>query len=268
MKPLFNLLFIAGLSAGGIAARAQSTLYGVTFFDNQLISIDQTTGAGTLIGPLGTSSPFGIANRFGKLYTFSPSNSHVQEINPANGQVNSSISIGLGPVQGEGDIAFRPDGIGFLSSALDSNLNPVNDVYSFDITTGTSTRLGSSSVAIDGLAFDGNTLYALGQGDGRLFTVNQSNGSLSPVGSLGVDQNSPVAGLTVGQNGALFGAIDDRLYRIDKLTGAASPVDASVLDFGFSSVSGLAATSVPEPGTWALISVGLAALGFCRRKRS
>ena len=49
-------------------------LFGVTFFQNQLITIDTTTGEGTLVGSIGENvSGYGLAPYQGKLYTF---NSH------------------------------------------------------------------------------------------------------------------------------------------------------------------------------------------------
>jgi hypothetical protein len=268
MKTLSKTVVITMLAlVASFPARGQDQLVGVTFFGNELISINPSTGSGTLIGSLGDNvSPFGVAANAGSLYTYNPNTSRIQGIDPATGHSTSSINIGVSGIQGEGDLAFRADGVGFLAAALSAGGNPTADLYTFNLASGTSTRIGSTGQAVDGLAFDGNVLYAVGQGDGRLFTVNQSNGSLTPVGSLGVNQNSPVAGLTVGPNGQLYGAIDDRLYTINKLTGAATPVDASVLDLGFSSVSGIA--SVPEPSTTTLMVVSAGAvLAFLRRRK-
>ncbi|MFO1500631.1 MAG: hypothetical protein U1G07_19985 [Verrucomicrobiota bacterium] len=263
----FSLSIVAALfSASGVDCIA-GTIYGITFFGNELISIDQSTGSGALVGSLGaTVSAFGIAERGGVLYTFNPNTSQIQSIDPATGLAGPGFNIGVGGVKGEGDLAFRADGAGFLAAAFDANLNPVNDLYRFDLASGTSVRLGTTGITIDGLVFDGAMLYALGQGEGKLFSVDPSTGATTSIGSLGVDQNSPVAGLTLANDGSLLGAIDDRLYRIDKTTGAASPVDPSILDIGFSSVSGLAAgsptgSSVPDGGsTIALLIASLAGL--------
>ncbi|MFO1500630.1 MAG: hypothetical protein U1G07_19980 [Verrucomicrobiota bacterium] len=266
MKNLPLMIAAGLLTLSGPRSEAQS-LYGTTFFGNELISIDPTTGAGTLIGSLGaTVSPFGVANRLGLLYTFNPNSSQIQSISAANGQAGASFAIGVPAVKGEGDLAFRNDGVGFLAASLDENLNPANSLYQFDITAGTSIRIGSTGVPLDGLAFVGGTLYAIGQGEGKLFRVDTSTAALTEIGSLGLDQNSPVAGLAAAPDGSLLGAIDDRLVRIDTTTGLATPVDATTLDIGFSSVSGLAFAPIPEPPPVALITLSAFSLLLWKRQ--
>ncbi|MFO1500652.1 MAG: hypothetical protein U1G07_20090 [Verrucomicrobiota bacterium] len=249
-------------------------LYGVAAIDGQLFSINPQSGAGTLVGALGTSgTPYGIASLNGTLYTFDAGTDQIRPINPITGAAGAGIDIKVGGISGEGELTFRSDGIGFLATVFDPNQNPLNGLYSFDISKGTSTFIGSTGRPIDGLAFDGATLYALGQTDQMLYTVNPSNASLTPIGSIGVDHNSPFAGLATGPNGVLYAAIDDRLYTLDKGTGAASPVDPNVLDFGFSSVSGIAfqSRSVPEGGSMMLpflaATIGLAAARHLSKKR-
>ena len=246
------------------------TLYGVTMFRNELVAVNPATGAATLIGSLGeTSLPYGIAARRGRLYTFDQVNNRIREFNKISGKFRRSIDIGVSGLKGEGDLAFRPsDGVGFLVSALDSGNQPVNDFYTFTITdssnVGTSVRLGSTGVAIDALAFNSQgTLYALGQGDGMLYTIDTSTGAATPVGALGVPVNSPIAGMAIAPaNGQgveeIYASIDDRLYIINPATGAARTVSADVLNFGpfFSSVSGLA--FAPGAGTLGNMSGRLA----------
>ncbi len=254
-------------SALSVGAQSQSgfNLYGVTFFNNEFVQIDPSTGQGTLVGSLGANvSPFGIASRNGSLYTFNPNSSQIQQVNPATGQAGAGINIGISGVQGEGDLTFSPNGTGFLFAALDRNFNVINNLYTFDITSGTSTRVGSSGQTLDGLAFVGNLLYATAQGDSNLYLVNQSNGSLFPVGSLGVDPNSPFQGLTAAPDGGLFAAINDRLYRLNPFTGAATEVNANIPDIGYSSVSGLVTTAVPEPGVYSLFILGVGSFLWLR----
>lgn len=250
-----------------------TALYGVTALDSQLFTIDPVTGSGTLVGSLGgTVTPYGIAALGNTLYTFDPNTDRIRPIDPTSGSAGSAINIGVGDLQGEGDLTFRSDGTGFLVTVFESGINMVNDLYTFDIAKGTSTRIGSTGTPIDGLAFDGSALYGLGQADGTLYRIDLSNASASPVGSLGIEHNSPFGGLAFGPNGTLYAAVDDRLVTVDKATGAASLVDPNVLDFGFSSVSGIAfranggATSVPDGGPGlAMISLTLAGLVFSAR---
>lgn len=243
----FSFSSVAGLAYAPAILNSGDQLFGLTFFGNELISVNLTNGLGIGVSTIGDMTmPFGLANRFGKLYTFSAETDDILEIDAGTGATLSRVNVGLPNLQGEGDMAFRSDGVGFVASALDANGNPNGGLYMFDLLAKTSSRLGTTTVAIDALAFDENdVLYALGQGEGMLYTVNLQNGMMSPIGGLGVAQNSPFAALTFGPGGVLYAAIDDRLYSVDKSTGRAAFVDPSVLDLNFSSVAGLAFGSTP-----------------------
>lgn len=254
-------LFLA-FSAEAQVSTNNEVLFGITFFQNQLITIDTTTGQGTLVGDIGeTVSGYGLAAYQNKLYTFNPNDQSIDQLNLINGKIFARKTItGIGGtggtgLAGEGDLAINPDtGVGFLASAFDSAGDPTHPLYTFNLTTGIITQLATTTVVLDGLAFDDTpTLYAIGQGDvdggdpaagdATLYTVNQTTGALAPIGVLGVPQNSPVAAITFAPDGTLYGAIDDQLYKINKATGAATKVDADTPDFSFSSVSGLAYAS-------------------------
>ncbi len=263
MKRLFLILAVVALflaDTGSVCAQAPSpspapALFGISLFRNELVVIDPATGAGTLVGSLGeTVLPTGLGEREGRLFTFDQVNDRIREINKITGKLISSINIGVGNLRGEGALAFRSDGVGFLASPLNANNEPVNDFYRITIaangTSGSSVRLGSTGVAVDALAFapDG-TLYGLGQGDATLYTISLTTGAATAVGSLGVPMNSPVSGMTFATDGQLFASIDDRLHLISTTTGAATPVSADVINFGpyISSISGLALA--PGAGT-------------------
>ncbi len=261
MKRLFFTTVTAGalalLSAFSVKAQiitnANQTLFGITFFTNQLITIDTTTGEGRLVGNIDANvSGYGLAAYQNRLYTFNPNDQSIDQLSMVNGKVVSSKPTGTTALAGEGDIAIRSDnGLGFIASAFDSTGNPTHPLYTFNVTTGAAVMLANTSVALDGLAFDSShTLYAIGQGDvdggdpaagdAMLYTVNQTTGGVAPVGILGVPQNSPVAGLTFAPDGKLYAAIDDRLYTINKASGVATIVEADTPDFSYHSVSGLA----------------------------
>lgn len=271
MKKLFLTTVTAGafvlLSAFGARAQTASTndsLFGITFFTNQLITIDTTTGEGHLVGNIGANvSGYGLAAYQNKLYTFNPNDQTIDQLNVTNGTIVSSKATGTMNLQGEGDLAIRSDtGIGFIASAFDEAGNPTHPLYTFDVTTGTAAFVANTAVTLDGLAFDSNnTLYAIGQGDvnggdpaagdATLYTVNQATGALTTIGMLGVPQNSPVAGLSFASDGTLYAAIDDQLYTVNKANGVATIVDADTPDFSYHSVSGLAFA----PGMTALANI-------------
>jgi hypothetical protein len=240
-----NVLDFGYSSVSGLAFQVPqppTRLVGVTFGGNQLFSVNITNGQGSLIGNLGiNASAYGVATLSNKLYTFDPNIDQIVLLNPSTGSAGPTINIGVTNLVGEGDLAFRADGTGFLASALTSSGNVANDLYAFNVFAGTSSRVGTTSVPLDALAFDTNgVLYALGQDDVNLYTVNQTSAALTTVGPLGVNMSSPYAGMTFGPDGTLYAAINDQLYTINKTTGEASVVSTNVLDFGFSSVSGLA----------------------------
>lgn len=245
-----------GFSGGAQAQVASSdqVLFGITFFQNQLIKIDPATGVGTLVMNIGsTESGYGLATFNGALYTFNPNTSSLDQLSMVDGRVLSSTALSVTGLMGEGDVVIGADGEGFLASAFAPNGAPTHPLYRFDAATGVAVELASTPVVLDGLALDNqtpSTLYALGQGDSgltdpatvdtELYTVNQVTGALTPVGPIGVPQNSPIAGMTFSPEGVLYASIDDKLYTIDPATGAATIVDATTPDFSFSSVSGLA----------------------------
>ncbi len=273
IRPLrFSLIATFALACLASTPLRADYLAGVTYYGNQLIRIDATTGVGSLVGDLSTSmSAFGLAQRGGNLYTFDSNTDLIRQINPMTGTTVTSINVGLGPVLGQGGLAFGSDGIGYLSSALNpTSFAPENDLYRFDITTGKSSLVGFSGTALAGLAFLNNTLYGIGKTNDTLYTVNTTTGATTTVGFLGAMAGSPFQSLSASPNGQLYGTFDDRLFSINAITGAATAVDPNPAnDSGFSSISGLTyvvtPAAVPEPASMILLGVGLSAALLVRR---
>lgn len=245
-------------------------LYGVTFLKNELIAVDTTTGVGSLVGPLtGNVAPFGLANSGNRIFTFDSTADVIRQINTATGGTLATFNVGIGPVLGQGGLAFQNANVGFLTSALDPvTLNPANDLYRFDIAAGTSALVGHTAPTLEALAFspDGK-LYGLGKLDGNLYLVNPANAATTLVGNTGVAVGNPTGGLTFGFNGVLYATLDDKLYTLNLATGAATPVGSSdpLDDTGFSSISGLSA--VPEPSAVLLLGLGVTAVCVAGRRR-
>jgi hypothetical protein len=225
-------------------------LYATTFqAPDQLLSVDPTTGAGTLIGNMSTIFPFGLADRGTELYTFDSFDANsIVKIDPATGNTLQKISINPPGITGEGGLAFRSDGLGFLTSAFGA----AGQLWSFDIATASSTYIGPVSPSMDGLDFNGSdVLYAIDQGlftaalPYDLYTIDQTSGATTLVGSTGVTVTGSVAGLTFAPDGTLFAAMNDELYTIDPTTAAATLVGP----IGFLGVSGLTALPVATEQT-------------------
>ena len=215
-------------------------LYAITFTTRQLLSINQSTGTGTLIGSTTTITPFGLSDRGTQLYAFDRLDSNsIIELDPANGNTLQKIAINPAGVTGEGAVAFRSDGIGYMGTALD----PAGKLWSFDITVPSSTYIGGFQPSMDGMDFDGSdVLYGLKQGETHsgtdtyeLYTINQTTAATTLVGDTGVTVIDGVAGLTFAPDGTLYAAMNGSLYTLNPLTGAATLVGA----IGFSDISGL-----------------------------
>lgn len=273
MKMSLRCLAAAALALGLTAAPCRADFgYGVTFLDNQLISIDTTTGAGTLIGPLSTPlNPFGLAAVGDSLYTFDSVNDVITQLDPATGSTLKTFNVGIGPVLGQGGLAFQSSTVGYLTSALDpTTLNPANDLYRFDLSTGTSTLVAHTVPTLESLAFGPNgTLYGLGKLDGNLYTINPTTGATTLVGNTGVAVGSPVGALNFDSRGTLYASLDDVLYTLNKANGLATPVNSDpTASVGFSSISGIAfIKAVPEPGSVLLLAVGALGARLIRRRR-
>jgi len=160
MKTFFHLrraalaVTLTGMLGALLPVAQGQTLYGLSFFDNELVSVNTETGAGALVGTgLGANVlGYGIAYRGAQLYTFNSLIDRIQGIDTTTGLIASTIDIGVGNLTGEGDLAFRSDGIGFLSTVFKGGLStPTNDLYTFNIMTNSSTLIGNTGgVSIDG----------------------------------------------------------------------------------------------------------------------
>jgi hypothetical protein len=237
---------LAGLSllamAVPVVAPAE-TLYGITF-GQQLITIDTATGAGTPVGPLDTPmNGFGLAVRSGKLYTYDQAAYRIRQLDPDTAHTLATIDIGFHE-NGEGDLAFRSDGAGFIESLM--------GFYRFDLAASGSALVNpNQGVVLDGLAFDwSDVLFGISSAEAcvpsepspKLYTIDPATGVWTLVGDTLLPGDNDTGGLAFSSDGTLYLALNfcsqnkSFLYRINKATGTVTLIG----DIGFAEVSGIA----------------------------
>lgn len=170
-----------------------------------------------------------------------------------------------------------------------ANIGTTNDDFadrliSIDPLTGAGTLIGTYGAGIegvDGIDFHPTTGVLYGVNGKDLLTINTSTGAATVLGTLidtGTNQalNGFMVGLSFDPNGNLFGsigfspAISERgsIYQIDIANLEATFIgdddgDAPVSDLAYK----ISVTSVPEPSSVALLSLGaVGVLGWRRRR--
>jgi hypothetical protein len=279
-----------------MAAQATPYLLGVDYNNNNLVSIDPTTGVFSVLGTIsGSDSPsnfLGIANGpGGNIYGIDTTNGNLYQL-AQDGTILANININSGGVVSnfsEGDMTFNGS-TGYVDNTAGGG-SP--GLFSFTTSAGSLTSGpigGVTAPTFDGLAFVGSTLYGLLAGDGtstgggtQLYIIDTTTGVATalpnPTGiSLGTGYNFgglAYSGSTlyaeVSGDDPLHSVDAAWLYTIDPSTGLATLVSqiedsgGNPFDGGLSGIA-FEAGSTPEPGTLGLMFLGLSGLALGRRR--
>jgi Domain of unknown function (DUF4394)/PEP-CTERM motif len=224
---------ITGLGGSSILALDLRVRTGVMYAltdDKGLYSVNTSTGAATLVNTLAiTGSNFAM--------DFNPTNANLRLVSNDNSNyVYNFVSNALVPGF---NVAY-----GVASPGL-ADPDIVGAAYTFndnDLATGT-------------------TLFVLDSRNDVLATLNTATGTLTNIGSLGVNIGARTSFDITGTGNLSFVQAGSTLYSINLATGA-----MTALGNTDRALFGLAAP-VPEPATWASLMLGLAGMGALMRAR-
>jgi hypothetical protein len=278
---------IISLALFAASASADTFVYAVsTNFNNftgQFGTVDLTTGAFDQIGPT-TSDPLGglVPGANGKLLSISASG-NLDSVNPATGVVSVIGATGLGT------LAYTTAELNGTVYATDLKSN----LYTVNTTTGVASLIGytgipqcptltnPADVSDETLFADGGKLFATFDGinlatsgvvdSPELYQINPATGVATLVGptALGLDAavqvNGTAYGFAFGYSGSntvlsLNVANGNTTFLNDYVS---SPVAGGLNSFDIEG-----ATPTPEPTSFALVGIGIAAVLVARRRRS
>lgn len=223
------------------------------------------------------------------------STSRLIQIDPNNGSLIADIGAfhtDPNDVEGSdmsiGDLAFNPiDGKLYAITSDQANPaepGPVDGIYTVDTGTGLATLVGKTIWdTLAGIAFDSTgTLYALGFdpevgpfGTNMLFTFDMDNLIYDDDDPLLLVDNTRV---TVDQNNYIFNGmginpLTNEIFVTEAFTGDIYKVDPNTGAMTYTGTPGPGLVSdltfrVPEPGTLAVLSLGILGLALTRRRRA
>lgn len=272
------------LALGPVSAEAAAVLYGVTgdgaFAPETLFVIDQTNASTTFFMTLGNGEDgeaIGYNPADGRMYHasgISDGDRFWESINLTTRTLVLSTQLTGEDANNEAlALTYNPGTGNFLMTDRLFRL--------FEVTpAGVATLLGSTETDFKGLAFVGDTLYAVARGTRLLYTIDPSTG-----GTL-LSISVTIPGFVVsGMNGLATHPDTDELWAvvrgtspegvsgrflaiIDPLTGEGTTVGLLGDFFAGIAFVPFVASEVPEPAALGLLGLGVLGIAGLRRRRS
>jgi len=262
------------LAAATLIACVHTAGWSATFYsgsnNNTLVKFDTDTGIGTVIGPMGFGGIFaGAFSPTGTFYTVTDTYggtieapSSLATVNLATGQATPIASLPRNDID---MLQFSSSGTLYASQG--------SALYTVNIGTGALTRIG----AFGGF---GDMMDLAVDSQGRMFGVADPADGVSPSRFYSIDTSNGAAtflfqtsepcimGLAFDSADNLFGTRfcgtqSSPFYKIDLAAKSVSVVGLS----GIPNPHGGDIFRAPEPGTLALLGLGLAGLAATRRRK-
>ncbi|QCF24818.1 PEP-CTERM sorting domain-containing protein [Hydrocarboniclastica marina] len=249
---LMSLLLAGTVSAGPIMHLHDS--------QGNLGTVDVESGNVNIIGSMGVTMTDIAFDTSGNLWGISFTG--LYSINSSNA---SASYIGNHNIAGGNALVFGTDGTLYAAGTNTQNL------YSVDTSNAAATNLGNMGFSSGGdLAFNSGGFY-MASDSAELISIDLNDVSnSSSIGGFGV---ANMYGLATGDDGLLYGVADTTIYGIDLLTGAASngvsfAAQGMGQAFGQSFYTEAGASEVPEPGSLALLGMGILGLVVSRKAKA
>jgi hypothetical protein len=228
------------ISIAGTAVATPPMLLATDAANARLLRLDPSTGAFTVIGPLGVSTVASLAydSTRGTLYATSTQTHQLLRINPATGATTVIGPLGATLMHG---LEYNPSD-DTLYGVAPTGPGPLATLYRVNPATGAATVVANVSTTGNfNLAYDttAGVMYAAEIFSQNLYTINLSTAAVTLIGSFGAPGMpfaqvgcgmafDPTLGLFATDNTGIAGQAN-LLYKINTTTGAATLVGTTAV---------------------------------------